>query len=41
MNNREKTELIQEIKNLEKFKYNIIQKINKLVFDLEKILVEE
>ena len=41
MNNREKKELIQEIKELEKFKYIIIQKINKLVFGLEKILIGE
>ncbi len=40
MNNEEKIELIKEIKNLEGFKYNIIQKINKLVFALVKILVE-
>ncbi len=40
MNNEEKTELIKEIKNLEGFKYTIIQKINKLVFALVKILVE-
>lgn len=40
MNETEKKELIHGIKDLEKFKYLIIQKLNKLVFDIEKTLTE-
>lgn len=40
MNNEEKRELIQEIKELEKLKYSTIQHINKLVFVIEKELTE-
>lgn len=40
MNRKEKEELVIVIKDLEKFKYMIIQKINRLVLDIEKILTE-
>jgi len=40
MNRKDKELLIKEIKELERIKYSTIQKINKIVFALEKILTE-
>lgn len=41
MNEQEKKELIQSIKDIERVKYTLIQKLNKLVLDIEKILMRD